>query len=89
MIHINKQYAVNPSKWSYDLVHFTADKNGKPVTEVLGYYHDFNAALKGYISIRARRKLAQKDMSVIEAIKEIESIREEVKTILGGGDSDG
>lgn len=29
MIQINKQYAVNPSKWSYDLVHFVTDKSGK------------------------------------------------------------
>mgnify|MGYP004528734631 FL=1 len=29
MIQINKQYAINPSKWSYDLVHFTTDKSGK------------------------------------------------------------
>lgn len=29
MIQINKQYAVNPSKWSYDLIHFVADKSGK------------------------------------------------------------
>ena len=89
MIQINKQYAINPSKRSYDLVHFTTDKAGKQVAETLGYYHDFNAALKGYIKIRARRKLSQKDMSVVEAIKEIESIRDEVKSILDGGDSDG
>ena len=89
MIQINKQYAVNPSKWSYDLVHFVTDKSGKQTTEVVGYYHDFNAALKGYIKIRARKKLSQKDMSVVEAVKEIESIRDEVKSILGGGDSDG
>ena len=29
MMQINKQYAINPSKWSYDLVHFTTDKAGK------------------------------------------------------------
>lgn len=29
MIQINKQYAINPSKWSYDLVHFTTNKAGK------------------------------------------------------------
>lgn len=57
--------------------------------EVIGYYHDFNAALKGYIGIRARKRLSQKDMSVVEAINEIESIRDEVKSILDGGDSDG
>lgn len=89
MIKINNQYAVNPTKWSYDLVHFITDKNGKDGTEVLGYYHDFNAALKGYIAIRARRKLSQRDMSVVEAIKEIESIRDEVKKIMDGGEPDG
>lgn len=57
--------------------------------EVVGYYHDFNAALKGYVGIRARKKLSQKDMSVVEAIKEIESIRDEVKSILDGGDYGG
>lgn len=55
----------------------------------MGYYHDFNAALKGYVGIRARKKLSQRDMSVVEAIKEIEAIRDEVKSILDGGDSDG
>lgn len=29
MIQINRQYSINPSKWSYDLVHFTTDKAGK------------------------------------------------------------
>lgn len=89
MININKQYGVNPTKWSYDLVHFVTDKNGNPSFEVVGYYHDFDAALNGYIALRTKKKLTQRDMSVIEAIKEIQSVRDEVKEIISGGDLSG
>lgn len=70
-------------------MHFVTDKNGNPSFEVVGYYHDFNAALKGYIALRTKKKLTQKDMSVVEAIKEIQSVRDEVKEIINGGDLSG
>lgn len=62
------------------------DKNGNPSFEVVGYYHDFNAALMGYVALRTKKKLTQRDMSVVEAIKEIQSVRDEVREIISGGD---
>lgn len=84
MIVINKQYGVEPTKWSYNLVRFTKDKEGKPTNEIVGFYHDFNAALKGYVNLKVKKKLTQKDMSVAEAVKEIDEVRRELKEILDG-----
>lgn len=57
----------------------TKDKDGSDKFTPIGYYHDLEGALQGYIFHKTKKKLSARDMSVQEALDEMKAIKKECK----------
>lgn len=85
MIKIDNEYLINANETCYTLERKTKIKDinsrnyGKEVNEIEGYYTSIDGALNGYLKIKMRKYVAkEKENTILEAIKQLESLRIEV-----------
>lgn len=72
----------SPNNYTLMLDKHKADKKGKPVYEVLGYYMSFAGAVYGAREYCIKKRLAESEYTLREAIEEIQKITDEFASLL-------
>lgn len=86
MIHIFDDYYIKGNPLDYSLVKKSnrTDKNGNPVYAVLGYYSSVANACEGLRKTMSRELVAEKDLTLSEAVTAFKQIAERLEEATEG-----
>lgn len=84
MIRINSEYVIDCDEVQYILRRDKQkkDKRGRDVLEALGYYSTLEHALKGYVDYITKKRHADAEISVREAVMICREERRELEDLL-------
>lgn len=84
MIKINDDYFVDVDAFNYTAKTDThkVDKKGQRIIYTIGYYSDLRNAVKGILEYDAKQKFKGVDLTLYEAVKELDKNNKQLEKIL-------
>ena len=88
MVRVNDRYGINVEEYEYTVVQILtagekSKKKGEEYTRTMGYYSTFTGAIKAIDKYMVRDALAERDMSLDEAVRAIREVNNELLRNLG------